>query len=133
MKNIWFVLLLALGIASACSSAQKTSGTNQSVNVMSRDSLEYELIILDPKFESFLSMQPSAEFYSQTYYENWNRQYVIEWNMRHRNPTNFGDFYQTEIDYDGFTDYGLELNYRLYYYFRFIEKEYNIRLISRGR
>jgi hypothetical protein len=133
MKNIWFVILLALGIASACSSTQKTSGPNQSVNVMSRDSLEYELIILDPKYESFIAMQPSAEFYSQTYYENWNRQYVIEWNMRHRNPTNFGDFYQTEIDYDGFTDYGLELNYRLYYYFRFIEKEYNIRLISRGR
>src|SRR5690606_41757469 len=63
-------------------------------------------------FDSFLMMQPSAEFHSQGYYESWNRQYVLEWNNRHRNPFRYGDFYQTEIHYDPHEDYGLELNYQ---------------------
>ena len=98
-----------------------------------KDSVEYELIVLDPRFESWLATQPSANFYSQQYYETWNQQYVTEWNHRHNNPQRYGSFYETYIDYDPHIDYGLELNYRLYYYFRFIEDEYGIVLVQRGR
>jgi len=98
-----------------------------------KDSVEYELIVLDPKFESWLATQPPANYYSQQYYETWNQQYVTEWNHRHNNPQRYGSFYETYIDYDPHIDYGLELNYRLYYYFRFIEDEYGIVLVQRGR
>ena len=98
-----------------------------------KDSVEYELIVLDPKFEAWLATQPPANFYSQQYYETWNQQYVTEWNHRHNNPLRYGSFYETHIDYDPHIDYGLELNYRLYSYFRFIEDEYGIVLIPRGR
>jgi hypothetical protein len=93
------------------------------------DSVEYELIVLDPGYEAFLVTQPSKEFYSQHYYENWNMRYVTEWNNRYRQPHIYGDLYQTYIDYRTTIDYGLELNYRLYYYFRFFEKENNVDLL----
>lgn len=64
-----------------------------------KDSVEYELIVLDPKFESWLATQPPATFYSQQYYETWNQQYVTEWNHRHNNPLRYGSFYETYIDY----------------------------------
>ena len=133
MRSFWFVLLVFSALGFACSTSQKTAAPAQKVEVKAEeDSLEYQLIVLDPKFDSYLVTQPMAEFYSQEYYENWNKQYVTEWNLRHQNPLRYGGFYETEIDYDPFTDYGLDLNYRLYYYFRFIEKEYGVRLINRG-
>lgn len=95
----------------------------------STDSLEYELIVLDPGYESFLVLQPSMEFYAQFYYEMWNSRYVTEWNYRHMNPMQFGTIYEVYIDYQESIDYGLELNYRLYYYFKFFEKENDVVLV----
>jgi len=95
------------------------------------DSTEYELLVFDPSFETFLATQPYPEwYYSDDYYRNLNIQYVSEWNYRHDNPLVYGNFYETKIDYNPNVDYGLELNYRLYQYFRFIEKEYGIVLIA---
>ena len=93
------------------------------------DSVEYELIILDPGFDAFLAMQPHMQYYSRYYYENWNLRYVREWNYRHSQPLRFGNIYETYIDYRPNIDYGLELNYRLYYYFRFFEKENGVDLL----
>jgi len=98
------------------------------------DSVEYELIVLDPGYEMYLATQPSKEFYTQSYYEAWNSRYVSEWNYRHSNPLTFGNIYETYIDYSQNIDYGLELNYKLYHYFRFFEKENGVDLLpERGR
>jgi hypothetical protein len=97
------------------------------------DSVEYELIVLDPGFESWLSTKPSMNFYSKEYYETRNRLYVTEWNIRNLNPIRYGDLYDTAIEYFPNIDYGLELNYRLYYYFRFFEETNRVKLIDTGR
>ena len=131
------ILLIIVGVS--CKTTKKTEGPDQKVELIKEeaspveDSTQYELLILDSKFESWLATQPPANYYSQSYYENWNQRYVSEWNMRHNNPLRYGSFYETHIDYDPNTDYGLELNYQLYYYFRFIEEEYGIELVQRGR
>jgi hypothetical protein len=125
-------LLIAITVAS-CSSTHNTVAPEQKIQVAFEDSLDHELVVLDPGFDTFLVTQPSAEFFSQSYYESWNLRYVTEWNMRHRSPLRHGDFYQTEIHYVASTDYGLDLNYRLYNYFLFIERQYGIRLINRAR
>ncbi|MEX2371967.1 MAG: DUF6146 family protein [Bacteroidales bacterium] len=93
------------------------------------DSVEYELIVFDPGYETFLLMQPFMEYHSQQYYENWNWRYATEWNYRHNSPLVYGDIYETYIDYRQNIDYGLELNYRLFYYFRFFEKENGVDLL----
>ncbi len=103
------------------------------INSSEQDSTEYELIVFDAKFDTFLAMQPSKEFYSNQYYHNWNIQYVSEWNSRHTNPLRYGSFYETMIDYQPNVDYGIDLNHQLYNYFLFIEKEYDIVLLRRAR
>jgi len=96
------------------------------------DSLEHRLIVLDPGFESWLVTKPSRWFYSQSYYEQKNRLYVTEWNHRYRIfPGKVK--YDSYIDYDFRTDYGLDLNYKLYYYFRYFEEKNNVRLINTSR
>ncbi len=37
------------------------------------------------------------------------------------------------IDYRPNIDYGLDLNYKLYYYFKYFEERNNIRLLPGGR
>ena len=135
MKTL-FIFLTTLCFVVSCQTKQfsKTSNnTSPEISTSENDSIQYELIIIDTKFETFLATQPPMNFYSQQYYETWNTQYVTEWNIRHGNPMRYGDFYETHIDYDQATDYGLDLNYRLYYYFLFIEKEYGITLIKRAK
>ena len=91
------------------------------------DSVEYELIIIDPGFDTWLLTKPSKEYYSQNYYEQKNRLYVMEWNYRYMAGKDRGK-YETYIDYLPGIDYGLDLNYKLFYYFKYFEETNNIML-----
>lgn len=135
MRLAIIIILMSLAFV-ACQTtkpAAKGNAETAKISEAESDSTEYELIVMDALFDSFLATQPSMEFYFNEYYRNWNTQYVNEWNIRHSNPLRYGDFYQTQIDYIPYIDYGIELNYQLYNYFLFIEKEYGIALIRRGR
>ncbi len=128
------IVLLWVFIVASCKTSKSGVDQKQRVGmIIDNDSSEYSLIVLDSGFESYLTTQPSANFYSQEYYENWNKQYVTEWNARSRNPWLYGGFYETPIDYNLHEDYGLDLNYRLYYYFQFIKDKYGVVLVERGR
>jgi hypothetical protein len=56
-----------------------------------------------------------------------NRLYVSEWNYRYTTIKNHGE-YDSFIDYDPETDYGLDLNYKLYYYFKYFEEKHGTKL-----
>ena len=134
MKNLIIISIIFFSLL-ACSS-QKTVTKEKSpelaISEDEQDSTKYELIVFDPGYETFLISQAKPKwYYSNDYYKSWNIQYVTEWNYRYQNPHRYGDFYETEINYNPSEDYGIDLNYRLYQYFRFIEKEYGIVLISR--
>ena len=127
-------ILSVLFVVASCNSTKPSATQKQGVEMKNdEDSTKHSLIVLDPGYESYLASQPSANFNSQQYFESWNKQYVSEWNMRHRSSLVYGSFYETEINYNPREDYGLELNYRLYYYFQFIKDKYRIVLINRGR
>ena len=127
MRKIITLVAIFFSLMPLLSAQQDTLTFDE--NAVSEDSVEYELIIIDPGFESFLVTQKSKEFYSQSYYENWNQRYVTEWNYRHSQPLTYGDMYETYIDYSPHIDYGLELNYKLFYYFRYFEKKYGVKLL----
>lgn len=132
--RITFVVLLAWGLLTSCGSTKPNATQKQKVEMIAHnDSTEYTLIVLDSGYEGYIATKPPANYHSQQYYENWNKQYVVEWNIRHRNPLRYGGFYETAINYDPMEDYGLALNYRLYYYFLFIKERYGIVLVNRGR
>ncbi len=134
MKNL-IIIVIFLSILTCCKTLKNTKTNNKGVKIEQiekpKKPTEYELIVLDTKFETFLLSQPSMNFYSNEYYRNYNILYVTEWNIRYSSPSIYGDFYETYIDYDPNINYNIELNYKLYYYFKFIEKEYGIKLIQR--
>jgi len=130
------VIITLLFFVSSCGSNktnnQKTSDyPTLKLEKASSDSTEYEIIIIDPGYENFLATQKPMNYYSQRYYENWNRYYVNDWNEKVRNSMyhtpKYQNVFDTYIDYDFHIDYGIEVNYKLYYYFRFVEKRYGVR------
>lgn len=96
------------------------------------DEPAYELIVTEPGYETYLATQLPMEFHSENYYKLWNQQYVTEWNIRFRSGPR-RDLFENEIFYDPFIRYGIELEYRLYYFFRFFEDKYKVTLVYRGR
>ncbi|MDT0649486.1 DUF6146 family protein [Autumnicola edwardsiae] len=133
MKNIIYVLLLGLFIYSCGSSRNLRSerlanAKNDTVRI-ANDSLEYEIIIIEPGFNLFINSIAQPEgYYSQQYLESKNRQLVTEYNNRVRQPLRYNpNLYVNEINYEPRIDYGYEVNYLLYNYFVYFSRQYNQR------
>lgn len=118
----------------SCNS-QKTTVKNNSVSEVVRianDSLEYEIIIIEPGFESWLVSQPKQNFYNQSTLELKNRNFVNEYNYRVANPNWYSkNLYPQRIEYDPNIDYGKEVNYLLYQYFIYFQNKYNQHFLRR--
>lgn len=98
--------------------------------VIANDSLEYEVIIIDPGFSYYLNaVAKPAGYYSQSYLEARNRAWVQTWNMRAQNISqNNANIYENVIDYQSTIDYGYEVNYKLFNYFLFAQQKYKMSL-----
>ncbi|WGH74998.1 DUF6146 family protein [Tenacibaculum tangerinum] len=140
MKKLLPVLsvLLVVIFLSRCNSSpiKEISNSKEPPVVIANDSLEYEIIIIDPGFTMYLNSIARPEgFYSQQYLENRNRLYVTTWNYRAQNPLQFNaNIYENVIDYNPNIDYGYEVNYKLFNYFEFAQRKYRMNLdISSNR
>ncbi|MBZ9728968.1 DUF6146 family protein [Salegentibacter sp. JZCK2] len=132
MKNFIYILLLGLFVYSCGSTRDrnlKDSQINEDTVRIANDSLEYEIIIIEPGFNLFINSIARPEgYYSQQYLENKNRFLVSEYNQRVRQPQVYNpDLYLQEINYEPNIDYGYEVNYLLYNYFVFFSRHYNQR------
>jgi len=133
MKNLFYLFLLGLFIYSCGSgrdmkSSSASATANDTVRI-ANDSLQYEIIIIEPGFNLFInSLAKPKGYYSQSYLETKNQVLVQEYNSRVRNPLNYNpNLYIQEINYDPFVNYGYEVNYMLYNYFVYLSHEYNQR------
>ena len=131
-KTVFIILVILAAIQTDGFSQKKRERERMKVDTLSVDSLEYRLIILDPGFETWLATKPAKEFYSNEYYAQKNRLYVIEWNQRFMNSA-YSGLYDTYIDYNLNTDYGLDINYKLYYYFKYFEETNHVKLLNSSR
>jgi hypothetical protein len=125
------VLLVLVGCSSSKTVVAKESTPKASDTIrIANEALEYEIIIFDPGFNSWLMGKAKPRgFYSETYLESKNQIYVAEWNIRASQPQRFGDdLYPMRIDYDPSIRYGYEVNYMLYNYFIYFQINYNQRL-----
>lgn len=106
------------------------AGTHANDTVrIANDSLEYEVIIIDPGFNSWLLGRAKPRgYYGEPYLKNKNLFWVNEWNVRVSNPQRYGDLYQLRIDYDPRIDYGYEVNYLLYNYLVYFQITNNQKL-----
>lgn len=125
MKKIALSLILLVAMASChfdknITTKAKTPDTPKASDVVriANDSLEYEVLIIDSGFNSWLigNARPRG-FYSETYLENKNQIYVNEWNNRALQPQRYNsDLYEMQINYDPNIHYGYEVNYLIYNY-----------------
>lgn len=92
---------------------------------------KYEAIILENGFDTFLSMQESEGFFQYEYLKNKNSLLVKEWNNRCSQPIIYNQhIYESRIDYNPKENYDKDVEYKLYMFFRFMEKKHNISLSS---
>ncbi|MDY7394478.1 DUF6146 family protein [Aureibaculum sp. 2210JD6-5] len=133
MKNLIYILGIFGFLMVGCGT-QQTTTTNEEKEEpvrIANDSLEYEIIIIDPGFNSYLATAKPESYYTQSSLETRNRVMVMEWNNRFRSPLQYNsNIYENEIDYQPNIDYGMEVNYKLYQYFQFAQKKYGMRLSS---
>jgi hypothetical protein len=97
---------------------------------ISSDKTEYEIIIIEPGFYTWLNSIAKPEgYYSQSFLENRNYLMVLEWNQRVLQPMRYNpNLYELQIDYIQNIDYGYEVNYQLYNYFIYFQRKHNQRL-----
>ncbi|MTH14335.1 DUF6146 family protein [Flavobacterium sp. LC2016-01] len=143
MKKFIYISIVLFTII-ACSTASKndavavnTPKVNKAVNKavsdtvkIVNDSLEYEVIIIDNGFSTWLvSMAQPRQYYSLSYLENKNFLYVTEWNNRVRQPQVYNpNLYEMLIDYRPEIHYGYEVNYLIYNYMIYFQNTYKQKL-----
>ncbi|MFO7978830.1 MAG: DUF6146 family protein [Bacteroidales bacterium] len=122
IQNLLLVLFLLPLFASA--QENETADTLKINGVEKGDTLEYELIVFDPGFNSWYNMvQQPMSFYSQDYLEMWNERLVRQWNNQVPASQRSNCLSNTYIDYDPNINYGMELNHKLFYFFRYIDEK----------
>ncbi len=141
MKTIVYVVVLVVFVMSCATTTQKRKMDVASVNKASdtiriaNDSLEYEILIIEPGFNSWIITQRPRGYYSVQFLESRNRLYVTQYNQRVMQPQRFDpNLYMQQINYEPNINYGYEVNYLLYNYFLYFEQRYRQRFIAtRGR
>ena len=88
--------------------------------VESEDSPEYELVIIDHGFDSWLLRNGHMRGqHENTYLQNMNSIYANTWNRLYVTGNRRVESY---VDYDTRIDYGSEFNYKLFMYFKYFEE-----------
>jgi len=132
-RNILFILA-PLSIIIACSTQKGTVHIDNRADetIAEEDSIQHELETFDSKFETWYALQNSpARYRSETYYENWNRQYVSAWNYNATNPQK-SDFFEPIVGWDPTVDYEFEIDHELFYYFMYVENVLKIQIMPGG-
>ena len=138
MKKLIFIGLVS-AIIIACNTTKNTTTVADAKEVnktygdtirIANDELEYEIIIFDPNFSTWLLTQAKPRgYYGLSYLETKNIFYVTSWNIRVNQQLLYNrDLYTLKIDYDSNIRYGYEVNYLLYNYFVYFQKENRVRL-----
>lgn len=140
LRQLRALLPLGLAAATGCSTTGSTATDPReqtlfeqveadSVTIADAES-NYEIVIIEPGFYNWLvSIAKPEGYYSQTFLENRNAIYVMNWNNRVLDPASFNpNLYELQIDYDPAIDYGYEVNYKLYNFFIYFQRKYNQRL-----
>lgn len=153
MKNYFYILVLISLLAFSCNSTKSTVSnpeknltvkndtikiekkavkiTNDTIRI-ANDSLEYEVIIIDPGFSTWLvSRSFPRGYHSQSYMENKNILYITEWNNRVMQPQRYNpNLYEMTINYDRNINYGYEVNYLIYNYMIYFQNTFNQKLFG---
>jgi hypothetical protein len=124
-----FILIVLLSCKTTTSKVvinDNTLTTQKDTIRIANDSLQYEVVIIDPGFSTWLNSRAfPRNYYSQSYLESKNRIYVCEWNSRVIQPMRYNpNLYTMTIDYNPNVNYGYEVNYLIYNYMIYFQNTY---------
>ena len=135
------ILLVLITIANimSCKMREKTAlnideiprlSQNQDILKISHNSLDYDITIIEPGFGSWLErMAKPTGYYSLEFLKSKNRIFVSEWNRRVlQTSQQYMNLYEMQINYNFNTNYGYEVNYKLYNYFIYFQIRYKQQL-----
>lgn len=127
---IWIGILV---VAVSCSTQKQVAEKKaRPVEIEQKDSVQYDLETFDGRFETWYILQNNpAQYHSQSYYKMWNQRYVSAWDEKAMNPQR-NPFFEPIVGYNPATDYGFELNHKLFYYFQYVEHVLKIPILSDG-
>jgi hypothetical protein len=137
MKKCISILILLLTIIACSTASQNIASADTIPNKkgsdtvrIANDSLEYEVIIIDNGFNTWLvSRSYPRNYLSLSYLENKNYLYVTEWNNRVLQPQRYNpNLYEMQIDYRKDIHYGYEVNYLIYNYMIYFQNTYKQKL-----
>ncbi|WP_269685422.1 DUF6146 family protein [Flavobacterium lacustre] len=139
MKNSFYIVVLIVSVLVGCKTSNSgftetkkpATSINDTVRIANEE-LEYEVIIIDPGFSTWLNtMALPRGYYSQSYLESKNQLYVSEWNNRVMQPLRYNpNLYEMTINYDPAVNYGYEVNYLIYNYMIYFQNKYKQRLFG---
>lgn len=133
--SIAFIVVICLLLS--CKPTHKVVNTSSETSTKVSDTVrianeeeEYEVIIIDPGFNTFLYGQARPRgYYTESFMEQRNMLFVNEWNIRARQPLRYdSSLYEMQIDYDPNIHYGYEVNYLMYNYFIYFQLKYKQQL-----
>jgi len=128
-----FILIVLLSCKTTTSKGaltDKTLTTQKDTIRIANDSLQYEVVIIDTGFNTWLNSRAlPRNYYSQVFLENKNRIYINEWNNRVLQPMKYNpNLYLMLIDYNPNINYGYEVNYLIYNYMIYFQNTYKQKL-----
>ena len=127
MKLGFFIGILAV-LVWACTPVKEVSKTSAKLTQDSIDSTEYDILIIDFQFDQWYLINYSpAKDHSNDYYRTKNLIAVANWNDYYRTDR-YSRIIDSYIDYWPNIDYGIEVNRKLFWYFKYIKENYRIRL-----
>ena len=139
MKNSIYIIAVIFFAIVGCTTSkssvidkEKPTGMKSDTIRIANDKLEYEVIIIDPGFSSWLisNAQP-RNYHSQSYLESKNQIWISEWNSRVLQPMRYNpNLYEMTIDYNPSIDYGYEVNYLIYNYLVYFQNTYKQKLFG---
>jgi signal peptidase I len=139
MKNSYYIIIILFCVFLSCTtsktalpSTEKTVAAQGDTVRIANDELEYEVIIIDPGFNSWLNSRALPRgYHSQSFLETKNQLYVTEWNSRVLQPQRYDpNLYEMTINYDPNIDYGYEVNYLIYNYMIYFQNTYKQKLFG---
>ena len=140
MRTLLLILVIITSIISCKTKSESTIYDNSAnakaiqgdtIKIANND-LEYEVIIIDPGFSTWLNTRSFPRgYHTETYLESKNRWYVQEWNQRVLQPQRYdSNLYEMQINYDAGTHYGYEVNYLIYNYMVYFQNTFKQQLFG---
>jgi len=130
MKSVLGIIFMVFLLLGCTSSGRLSRAPAENIIDLSQNEEEYELIVLDPGFETwFATTWNLGKDRSVEYYSHWNYRYVSDWNYK-VTRLHTSQFFDTMIQYDPTIDYGIAIERKLYYYFRWVDTKLGIQVLN---